>query len=316
MRKLINQISFFAATVLICQMSWGQQDPQLTQYMYNMSLVNPAYSTANDGVMNLGALYRAQWVGINGAPTTATLFAHAPVSDRIELGVNLIHDEIGDVVKETNLNADFAYKLQLSTGSNLAFGLKAGAAFFNTDFTNLQLGSGSASTDLAFDRNISQTYPTLGVGLFYFSDQYYLGASAPNLLNSEHIEEREGIRGFGKETVHYFLTGGYVFNINTDVKLKPSFMARAVGGAPLSLDLNANVLIYEKLEAGIGYRLGDAITGLVNFEVAPGLRIGYAYDYTTSNLGKYNNGSHEIMLLFDLEFLEFAPRYAKSPRFF
>lgn len=129
MRKLINQISFFAATVLICQMSWGQQDPQLTQYMYNMSLVNPAYSTANDGVMNLGALYRAQWVGINGAPTTATLFAHAPVSDRIELGVNLIHDEIGDVVKETNLNADFAYKLQLSTGSNLAFGLKAGAAF-------------------------------------------------------------------------------------------------------------------------------------------------------------------------------------------
>lgn len=86
--------------------------------------------------------------------------------------------------------------------------------------------------------------------------------------------------------------------------------------ALLSLDLNANVLIYEKLEAGIGYRLGDAITGLVNFEVAPGLRIGYAYDYTTSNLGKYNNGSHEIMLLFDLEFLEFAPRYAKSPRFF
>ncbi|HEA30461.1 MAG TPA: type IX secretion system membrane protein PorP/SprF [Leeuwenhoekiella sp.] len=316
MKKLIQKLTFFAATVLISQLAWGQQDPQLTQYMYNMSLMNPAYSTGNEGVMNLGALYRAQWVGIDGAPTTGTFFAHAPVSDRIELGVNLIHDEIGDVVKETNLNADFAYKIQLSPSSNLAFGLKAGATFFNTDFTNLQLGSGNAATDLAFDKNISQTYPTLGVGLFYFSDHYYLGASAPNLLNAEHIEERDGIRGFGEETVHYFLTGGYVFDLNADLKLKPSFMARAVEGAPISIDLNANVLLYEKVEAGLGYRVGDAITGLVNFEVAQGLRIGYAYDYTTSNLGKYNDGSHEIMLLFDLDFLGLAPRYAKSPRFF
>ncbi|WP_031428003.1 type IX secretion system membrane protein PorP/SprF [Flavimarina sp. Hel_I_48] len=316
MRKLIQKLMFFTATVLVFQSARAQQDPELTQYMYNMSLVNPAYATANDGVMSLGALYRAQWVGIDGAPTTATFFAHAPINDRIEMGVNLIHDEIGDVVKETNLNADFAYKLKLSPGTNLAFGLKAGATFFNTDFTRLQLGSGSSSTDLAFDRDISQTYPTLGVGLFYFSDQYYLGASAPNLLNSEHIEERDGVRGFGKETVHYFLTGGYVFDLNPEIKLKPSFMARAVEGAPLSLDLNANVLLYEKLEAGIGYRVGNAITGLVNFEVAEGLRIGYAYDYTTSNLGKYNDGSHEIMLLFDLKFLGLTPKYSKSPRFF
>ena len=316
MKKMIQKLTFFAVTVLMSQWVWAQQDPQLTQYMYNMSLVNPAYATANEGVMSLGALYRAQWVGIDGAPTTGTFFAHAPVSDKVELGVNLIHDEIGDVVKETNLNADFAYKLQLSPGSKLSFGLKAGATFFNTDFTGLQLGSGSASTDLAFDRNINQTYPTLGVGLFYFSDQYYLGASAPNLLNSDHIEERNGIRDFGAETVHYFITGGYVFELNPDLKLKPSFMARAVQGAPVSLDLNANVLLYDKLEAGLGYRVGDAVTGLINFEVAQGLRIGYAYDYTTSNLGKYDNGSHEVMLLFDLDFLGLAPRYAKSPRFF
>lgn len=316
MKKLMNILLFIAATVLVCQLSWGQQDPQLTQYMYNMSLVNPAYSTGDEGVMNMGALYRTQWVGIDGAPTTATFFAHAPVSERMELGLNLIHDEIGDVVKETNVNADFAYKLQLSPGNKLAFGLKAGATFFNTAFTGLQLGSGNASTDLAFDRNISQTYPTLGVGLFYFSDKYYLGASAPNLLNSEHIEERNGIRGFGKENVHYFVNGGYVFDINADIKLKPSFMARAVENAPISLDINANVLLYDKLEAGLGYRLGDAITGLVNFKVAKGLRIGYAYDYTTSNLGKYNSGSHEIMLLFDLNFMNLAPQYEKSPRFF
>ena len=316
MKSIAIKLTFFAVVVLFSFTAIGQQDPHFTQYMYNMSSVNPAYATDNEGVMNLGALYRAQWVGLDGGPRTLTFFAHTPVKNNVELGLNIIHDEIGDIVKETNINADFAYKLKLTETSNFSFGIKAGASFFNTDFNGLQLGSGQASTDLAFDENINQTYATLGAGAFYFSDRYYLGISAPNLLNNTHLEEKKGVRGFGKENVHYFFTGGYVFNISTDVKLKPSFMTRAVGGAPLSVDVNANVLLYDKLEAGLGYRIGDAVTGLVNFKISPNLRVGYAYDYTTSNLSDYNSGTHEIMLLFDLDFLGNISRYIKSPRFF
>ena len=316
MKSLAIKLAFFTAVVLFSVKAIGQQDPQYTQYMYNMSVINPAYSTDNLGEMNLGALYRAQWVGIDGGPRTLTFFAHAPIKENLELGLNVVNDEIGNIVKETNINADFAYKLRLSESSNFSFGIKAGASFFNTDFTSLQLGSGSSSTDIAFDENINQTYATLGAGAFYFTDHFYLGLSAPNLLNNTHLEEKNGVRGFGKENVHYFFTGGYVFNINPDFKLKPSFMARAVGGAPVSVDLNANVLLYDKVEAGVGYRLGDAVTGLINFKVAPGIRIGYAYDYTTSNLGKYDSGSHEIMLLFDLDFLGSSSRFIESPRFF
>ena len=131
MKNSTSKLTFFAAFVLFCGSIFGQQDPEYTQYMYNMSVINPAYSTVNQA--KIGGLYRAQWVGIDGAPTTATFFGHLPMSERVEIGVNLVHDEIGDVVQETNLNADFAYKLPVQENATLALGLKAGASFFRYD---------------------------------------------------------------------------------------------------------------------------------------------------------------------------------------
>ena len=306
--------TLFAGLVLFCDSMYGQQDPEYTQYMYNMSVINPAYASVNKA--KLGGLYRAQWVGIDGAPTTASFFGHLPMSEKVELGINLVHDEIGNVVQETNLNADFAYKLQFQGNSTLSLGLKAGASFFSTDFSNIQLGTGGPATDPSFQQNINQTYPTIGIGAYYFSDNYYVGLSAPNLVASKHLEDENGIQRLGSENTHYFLTGGYVFEPSTNFQIKPSFMARWVNGAPVSIDVNTNVRFYQRFEAGIGYRLDDAVTGMVNFEVTPGIRVGYAYDYTTSNLGQYNNGSHEVMVLFDFDIFNNLPSYSKSPRFF
>lgn len=306
--------TLFAGLVLFCGSIYGQQDPEYTQYMYNMSVINPAYASVNKA--KVGALYRAQWVGIDGAPTTASFFGHLPMSEKVELGLNLVHDEIGNVVQETNLNADFAYKLQFQGNSTLSLGLKAGASFFSTDFSNIQLGTGGPATDPSFQQNINQTYPTIGIGAYYFSDNYYVGLSAPNLVASKHLEDEDGIQRLGSENTHYFLTGGYVFEPSTNFQIKLSFMARWVNGAPVSIDVNTNVRFYQRFEAGIGYRLDDAVTGMVNFEVTPGIRVGYAYDYTTSNLGQYNNGSHEVMVLFDFDIFNNIPSYSKSPRFF
>ncbi|HMQ45250.1 MAG TPA: type IX secretion system membrane protein PorP/SprF, partial [Mariniflexile sp.] len=179
---------------------------------------------------------------------------------------------------------------------------------------NLQ--SGNVSTDIAFNENINKTFPNLGIGAFYFTDTYYIGLSAPNMLNTKHLEVENGIRTTGVQSVHYYLTGGYVFNINQNLKLKPAFMAKSVSGAPLALDITANVLINEKLEAGLGYRLDDAISGLVGFRISPELKIGYAYDFTTNNLGSYNSGSHELFILFDVDLFGLKGGYDRSPRFF
>ena len=299
--------------VLTALFSMAQQDPQYTQYMYNMSVINPAYATEGEDI-NVGALYRTQWVGTVGAPNTGSLFVHVPLQEKIQVGLSIINDQIGNVVNETNVYADFAYILSLGAKTKLSLGVKAGASFFNTNFNDFIYSD--VLPDPAFANNLSKTFPNIGAGAYVFGANYYVGFSAPNLLNSKHLERDSGILANGVEEIHFFLTGGYVFELNEQLKLKPAFMTKAVSGAPLSLDLTANLLINNVLEVGAGYRFDDAVTGLANFRITPSMRIGYAYDYTLSNLGRFNSGTHEIMILFDINKIGNSKGYDKSPRFF
>ncbi|PVX47748.1 type IX secretion system PorP/SprF family membrane protein [Flavobacterium sp. 103] len=311
MKKIILFVFFFLSILK----ATAQQDPHFTQYMNNMSVVNPAYATATPAILNLGSLYRYQWAGIEGAPKTLTLFAHTPINEKIEGGFSLVSDNIGDgAKKETNFFADFAYVLQLNEKQKLSFGVKAGFSSISTNFNGFQLNSGDISTDKAFAENINETVPNIGVGAFYFTDNYYVGLSAPNLLSAEHIKSRPDINSFGPREIHTYLTGGYVFDINEAFKFKPAFMAIFVKGAPVSVDLTANVLYNEKFELGAAYRFGDSASLLMNINVNPNLRVGYSYDYVTSNLSQFSSGSHEIVLLYNLDLL--GKGYDKSPRFF
>ncbi|TDE42425.1 type IX secretion system membrane protein PorP/SprF [Flavobacterium rhamnosiphilum] len=311
MKKTILFVSFL---FFIINAS-AQQDPQFTQYMYNMNVINPAYATGTQSMLDVGILYRTQWVGAVGAPKTMTLFGHMPVNEKVEVGFSLISDDIGDgAKKEDNFFADFAYLLQFNNNHNLSFGLKAGFTSFKTNFNGFVFESGDAGTDLAFSEDVNKFMPNIGVGAFYFTDKYYLGLSAPNLFSSKHIEERSGINSFGSEKIHAFFTGGYVFTLSDSFKLKPAFMSKFIAGAPVTLDLSANVLYNDKFEFGASYRFGDAVSALMNVKVTPNIRVGYAYDYTISNLGQFNSGTHEIFVLFNLDLL--SKGYDKSPRFF
>jgi len=309
MKKIILFVNF-----LFCIISASaQQDPEYTHYMYNMSVVNPAYATGTAAMLNLGGLYRTQWVGAVGAPKTFTFFGHTALNEKIEVGASLISDDIGDgAKKENNFYADFAYVLQLGGNNKLSLGLKAGFTSLQTNFNGFRFTD--PATDLAFAENINVTKPNIGVGAYYFTDKYYVGLSAPNLLSSKHIEEKSGINAYGSEKIHAFLTAGYVFQINDVFKLKPAFMSKFVPGSPVSVDITVNVLYNDKFELGAAYRIKDAVSALMNINVTPSLRIGYAYDHTLSNLGQFNSGTHEIMLLFDLDLL--GKGYDKSPRFF
>jgi len=199
----------------------------------------------------------------------------------------------------------------------LSFGAKAGATFFDTNFNGFVYSD--PLPDPTFQNNISKVFPNIGAGMYLFGKNYYAGVSVPNLLMTKHLERTDGITTTGVEQMHYFLTGGYVFtfNGNDNFKLKPAFMARAVSGAPLSLDITTNVLINNKFELGAAYRNGDSVSGLASFYITPTLRIGYSYDYTLTNLRNFNSGSHEVFLLFDLDFAKLSNKgYDKSPRFF
>lgn len=308
MKKIILLINFFFYLSVS-----AQQDPEYTHYMYNMSVVNPAYATGVPAMMNFGGLYRTQWVGAYGAPKTFTFFGHTAINDKIEAGISFISDDIGDgAKKENNVYADFAYVLKLGGKNKLSLGLKAGFSSMQTNFNGFRFTD--TQTDLAFAENINATKPNIGVGAYYFRDNLYVGLSVPNLLKSKYIEEKSGMNAFGSEEIHTFLTAGYVFQVSDKVKLKPAFMSKFVKGAPITLDVTANVLYNEKFEFGAAYRIDDSVSALFNINVTPTLRVGYAYDYTLTNFGQFNSGTHEIMLLFDLDLL--GKGFDKSPRFF
>ncbi len=301
--------------LLIPFLGMSQQDPQYTQYMYNMSVINPAYTTNDTGLINFGTLYRSQWNSVVGAPKTLTFFAHAALSEKIETGISFISDDIGDgAAKENNIYADFAYSLKLNEKSDLSLGLKAGITNYATNFNGYRLPE--LQDDAAFNDNINSTFPNIGIGAFYHKDKFYSGISIPNLLHSKHIDNKDGISTIGSEEAHIFITAGYVYELNPSIKIKPSTLLKAVNNTPLSVDFSVNALFNDKLEAGLAYRLDDAVSAMFNIQILPGVRAGYAYDYTLSNLGEFSSGSHEIFILFNLDLLGLKKGYDKSPRFY
>lgn len=300
MRKiklLLGILALMSATTM-----FGQQDAQYTQYMYNMVVINPAYA-GSKGVPAIGLLGRTQWVGVEGAPRTATLSLHSPIGKATGLGLSVIYDEIGPV-KESNVFADFSYTIFTGEEGRLAFGLKAGVSFLDVGYLD------TVDPDPLNDP-INQTSPNFGAGVYYYTNNFYAGLSVPNFIETRHLESGDGYVSTASEKMHYFLTAGYVFDLGGDLLLKPSTMLKATSGAPLSVDLSLNLLVSQMFEVGLSYRFDDSISGMVGFQVNDDFKIGYAYDYTTSNFGDFNSGSHEIILLFEIN-----RRQIKSPRFF
>lgn len=291
--------------LLLSIQSYGQQDPQYTQYMYNMNVINPAYAGSREN-LSFGLLYRNQWTEIDGAPETGTFFVHSPVGNNLGLGLSVIADQLGPV-KETNAYVDFSYTLNLGGEHRLALGIKAGATFHDIGLANIAL----INPNDPFFQNINETTPNIGAGAFYYTDKYYLSVSVPNMLSSVHLSQNGN--NIGSETQHYFVSGGYVFDVSPNTELKPSFLVKSAFDAPTSFDLNLNARIYKKFEIGASYRLDDSFSGLVNFAITPSLRIGYAYDAVSSDINEFAPASHEVMLLFDLNF---SKRASRSPRYF
>ncbi|GAB7257747.1 type IX secretion system membrane protein PorP/SprF [uncultured Polaribacter sp.] len=301
----MKKIKLLFSIILLITVStvFGQQDPQYTQYMYNMNILNPAYA-GSKGVGSIGILGRSQWVGVEGAPKTFTVSADTPLGNNLGLGLSIIHDEIGPV-KEDNIYFDISFTIRTSEEGRLAFGIKGGATFLNV--RELRLGEPADPLNTP----VNQASPNFGAGLYYYSDKFYVGLSVPNFLETIHLEKGNGIVSTASEKMHYFLTSGYVFDIADNLKLKPSAMLKGVAGAPLSVDISANLLVDNKFEIGLSHRFDDSISGILGFNVNQDFRIGYAYDHTITRFGNFNSGSHEIMLLFN-----FNRRNIKSPRFF
>ncbi len=285
----------------------AQQLPQFTQYMYNTISINPAYA-GNRDAFSLTALNRNQWAGISGAPRTQTLSIHTPLrNEQIGLGLSVINDKTG-YENYTYLYADFSYTINVSEDVTLSFGLKGGLSYYDLDED--LFNEPSVLQDPFFREQFNKWTPNFGAGLFLSSQKWYVGLSAPKIINNDNNEFSEYV---ALEQVHYYMTGGYVFDLSDTWKLRPTALAKVTNGAPLSFDMSGTVIYDEKLYLGATYRIDDAIGAFIDFQIFEPLRIGYGYEYSVSDLRPYTTGSHEVILIYELRFQN--TKY-KSPRFF
>lgn len=301
MKKYLIKAISIIALVLTIQESYAQQDAQYTQYMYNPQVINPAYAGSRE-VLSIVGLHRNQWVGVNGAPRTNTLSVHSPLGsvERVGLGASIINDEIGPI-DETYASLDFSYSIPTKGGNHFNFGIKGTAQILNIDFNKLRIYD---PTEEQYDYNLdNDVNPNIGIGAYYYSDKFYLGLSAPNLLESEHFD-RDALANdevvSSQDRINYYLLAGYVIDLSSDVKFKPALMTKMVLGAPLQVDFSTNFLINEKLTLGAAYRWDAAISFMAGFQLSDSLMIGMGYDYETTEIQEFNNGSYEVMLRFEL----------------
>ncbi len=300
MKKIVGIV--FIAWIMGSFTAQAQQDPQYTQYMYNTVAINPAYA-GNRGVTSIVGLHRSQWVGLEGAPRTQSLSIHSPVGEgKVGLGLSIVNDGLGPA-EETYIGIDFSYTVDMSDTGKLSFGLKGGGHILDVDFTKLNLLN---PNDPRFAQNIDNKFsPIIGAGVYYHTNNFYVGLSAPNLLQTDHFDESNNSNAtsfIAEERIHYYGILGYTFDLSENLKFKPSTLIKAVAGAPLQVDLTANALLYEKMHVGVAYRWSAAMSAMVGFQVSDSMLIGLAYDRESTDLGDvlYNDGSFEVFLRFEL----------------
>lgn len=292
MKKIIKSTVNIAALFLVL-LSYGQQDPLYTQYNSNFSLLNPAYAGSH-GVFTATANVRNQWAGESGSPETKTISLHGPMGKNVGLGLSVVNDKVY-VLNQTHVYADFSYAIYPSDNSTFMFGLKAGGSFLNVDLLSLGI-----ENDNLFSENLNEFNPNLGTGAYYFTDKFYVGLSALNILQSDHYSNDSQVVSSASDALIYYLSSGYVFDLSESFKLKPSFLIRGTNGSPVSTDISASILWNDRLEIGISHRIDESIAALFQIRVMDNLKIGYSYDAITNELSNYNNGSHEFSIIFDI----------------
>jgi len=322
-----NKFSTKLWTIVLLLASWvsgsqvqAQQDKMFSQYMFNMLALNPAYAGSRD-VLSATAMYRSQWVGLEGAPQTGTFTIDMPLNrERVGVGLQLYNDRIG-LFNETGAVASYAFRIKLGNRTTLALGLQGGVTNLMARLTEVQLIPAGVSADPAFAQNINKMLPNFGTGIYLSNDRAYLSLSVPRLIKNKLTDYDSGTNRAVVRR-HGYAAGGFVVGLSPALKLKPSFLVKYAEGAPLGFDGNVNLWLNDRVALGVSLRknqfysftqyTNDALVGMVEIQMNDQFRLGYAYDRTISRLGQIAPSSHELMLRYEFGFGKskiLTPRY-------
>jgi type IX secretion system PorP/SprF family membrane protein len=302
----------FLSTVLAVfwvTLAFGQQEVSHTMHMLNPSAFNPGY-TGSRGTKSVLVHHRSQWVGLDGAPTTTLINAQGRVLNSLGIGLNVISDKIG-VLDKTDFSIDLAAGIPLGNDNFISLGLKMSANMLNIRYMDLPIYD---LGDQAFDRNVQRGLtPNVGAGIFYYSNNGYFGISVPYIFQQDHFSDPNGPLMYGRDVAHYYATGARMFEVSDQIILKPAFMVQWVPGVDPRIDAGADIIFNNRFSIGGAYRLNTSFMAMAGVQLNDNFYLGYAHDFSTTEIRSFQNGSHEIFLRFELP--EKAVKIF-SPRFF
>lgn len=292
----------------LCSRAQAQQDEQASFYMQNPLQYNPAYAGSRQSLA-LIALARFQWVSFEGAPKSQWFSAHTPIlSQQMGVGLHLVNDAIGSR-NRTSVFADVSSNIVLNKkGHRLAVGLTGGADFLNYNFSDLNV---TDPNDPFYGKQFTSTKPNLGAGIYYYSERHFIGLSVPRMFELKYNGAETEITTLNRR--HFFLSGGVVLPLNSVILFKPSLLVKYTPKAPLTIDVNTSFLLYEKVWIGAMYRYNESVGLNAMYKIKNIIQIGYGYDFTINKLGRYNSGTHEILLTYDINNKRIS---YNSPRYF
>ncbi|MBP8033082.1 MAG: type IX secretion system membrane protein PorP/SprF [Bacteroidia bacterium] len=292
----------------------AQYDAMFTQYMFNEMYINPAYTGSKDA-MAVNLTHRQQWVNFPGRPITTSFTLHGPLAnDKMGLGLSLLNEQIGKLNRNL-VYLNYSYRLKVSEKGKLCFGLMGG---IHNQVNKLSELKATETGDIQVSQNTpSIMSPNFGAGVYYYTNKFYAGVSIPRMVDDSYMFDPAGSiiksNKFNASKFHYYLTAGYVFEINEDLKLKPQAMMKMVQNAPLQYDVNVNCLIKNKIWAGVSYRSSADVSALLGIQINPQFLVNYSYDYALTKIQKYSQGSHEITLGY---IFSYKQRKVVTPRYF
>jgi type IX secretion system PorP/SprF family membrane protein len=289
----------------------AQQDAQFSQYIFNGLYINPAYAGYKEDLY-MNSFYRSQWTGLDGAPTTYSIAADAAVKDgKVGLGIMIDHDQIG-AQSTTAAYGNYSYRIQIGEAAHSKLALGLGVGFIQTGIDGTKLNPVQANDSYIPTGFQSVLLPDARIGIYYSNDNFFIGASVDNLIAQYMHPAETSALLIPVPKPHEYFTTGALFTLNDQTKFKPSILIKDTQGAPTSMDINAFVLLSEKLWLGGTYRTAidiynkpnlqsglqksAAMVAMAEFYVNPTFRIGYSFDYALNALGNYGYGSHEISL--------------------
>jgi len=299
-KQIIRGVVILFAVATSGHQAIAQQDPIFTQFMFNQQVINPAYAGIWDKV-GFHALVRKQWAGIQKSPLTEIVSFHTPLKRRsVGLGLNIIGDQFSRE-KRLSFFGDYAFEVLLTPDVRMRLGVKFGFMNYQNPLTEYKLYP-DGLYDPAFGEDVDiKTLPNFGVGTFIYSEKFYISLAFPKLIQNTFKANFENYSSFA-EIRSVYLSGGYVFGMKSFIKFKPTALIRATFGVPVQAELAGNILINEKLWFGLMYRTGSAMCVLAQWAFENNLRIGYAMDFSFSDIYKYQNGTYEVTLSYDIDF--------------